>query len=176
MKFRHTISLVVFFSATLTSAAVQAQDASRIECISKYTQLGISPDAALAECRQIGIGDCIKNLLQKKVVVNAISKDQKQGYLIDLGDNESRWLEGPSWKEKGCLANTNGPYKRQSDEHQGFFTSQRSFEWFRQGWCSQQQIVLEQNYSPEEAKILCEAGYSPESNPTNIPEVKSHRF
>jgi hypothetical protein len=57
-------------------------------------------------------------------------------------------------------AHTEGQYKRQSDSRHEF-GGRRSYEWFRQGWCSKPQIELEQNYSVDEAKTLCELGLQP---------------
>ncbi|MBD2203796.1 hypothetical protein H6G33_21590 [Calothrix sp. FACHB-1219] len=141
----------------LTDTMAKAQDAAVLACVKEYTKLGISPDAALAECKKNALADCVKRLTSAKVVAKAVS-ESKDGYLIDLGDNESRWLEGPAWRDKGCKANTQGQYKRQSDNHRTFWGDQRSYEWFRQGFCTQSEIKLEQNYSLEEAKTLCELG------------------
>ncbi len=35
------------------------------------------------------------------------------GYLIDLGSDDNRWMEGKGWEDLGCIAHTDGPYKRQ---------------------------------------------------------------
>lgn len=61
-------------------------------------------------------------------------------------------------EKKGCSAYTQGPYKRQSDQISTFWSTQRSYEWFRQGWCQESVITLEQPYSLEEAKLRCEIG------------------
>ena len=75
-----------------------------------------------------------------------------------MGNIESHWLEGKQWREKECAAFTQGPYKRQSDKNTTFWSSERSYEWFRQGWCQKSSIELEQPYSIEEAKLRCELG------------------
>lgn len=155
--------LISIFAICLTNTVVKAEEAAILDCISKYTKLGVSPDAALAECKKNTLKDCIERLTASKVVVKAISKSEK-GYLVDLGDNDTRWLEGKAWKNKGCKAYTKGPYKRQSDKHRTFWGKQRSYEWFRQGWCSNEEIELEQNYSLNEAKTLCEVGFDPTKN------------
>jgi len=72
-------------------------------CIKGYTALGISPDAALGECITISLATCIQELLGKKYEAVAIKnvapvtpgvKEGEAGFLIDLGNTESRWLEG----------------------------------------------------------------------------------
>lgn len=145
----------------------KADQASLMACIKGYTALGISPDAALGECKKTSLASCIQELLGKKYEAVAIKhvapgtpgvKEGETGFLIDLGNTESRWLEGKQWKEKGCFAYTQGPYKRQSDNNVTFWSSQRSYEWFRQGFCETDSITLEQPYSMEEAKLRCEVG------------------
>lgn len=144
----------------LAEKVVQAQEAAIIQCIQKYTSIGISPDAALAQCQKTNLANCVKNLMNKKYVAKSVSESDGR-YLVDLGDNETRWLEGQGWKEKGCVAHTKGSYKRQSDKY-NFFSGRRSYEWFRQGWCAEPQIELEQNYSIDEAKTFCELGLQPQ--------------
>ncbi|MBD2342634.1 hypothetical protein [Anabaena subtropica] len=164
-------SLIGIIFIPLSATVVKAQEIAVLECVKKYTQVGISPDAALAECNKSTLGDCVKRLTTRKVVVKAISESENR-YLIDLGDNESRWLEGPAWRAKECQANTQGQYKRQSDQNNTFWGTQRSYEWFRQGFCNQPTIEIEQNYSIEEAKTICELGFQPDSNlqkPSNTP-------
>ncbi len=79
------------------------------------------------------------------------------GYLIDLGSDDNRWMEGKGWEDLGCLAHTDGPYKRQSDmQTRGLFRGPRSYEWFRQGWCKTNSIELSQPYGIEDAKNQCE--------------------
>ena len=44
-----------FFIGTFFGVSVQADEAVLFDFIKKYTALGISPDAALAECKQRSI-------------------------------------------------------------------------------------------------------------------------
>ena len=145
----------------------RADQANLMACIKQYTAIGISPDAALGECKETTLGNCMKKLLGQKYEAVAIKyvapdtpevKEGETGFLIDLGNTESRWLEGKQWREKGCYAYTQGPYKRQSDRNVTFWSSQRSYEWFRQGYCETDRVTLEQPYSMEEAKLRCEVG------------------
>lgn len=161
------VSVIGIASISLTNTVATAQDETVLSCVQGYrNKLGISPDAALAECKRNTIIECIKVLTGKKVVAKAVSSTDK-GYLIDLGDIEARWLEGHLWKEKDCKANTLGPYRRQSDRHRTFWSNQRSYEWFRQGFCSQPEIELDQNYSLNEAKTLCELSPVNELSPVD---------
>ena len=150
-----------------SASAVRADEQQLFACIKKYTTLGISADAALAQCQKTSVVGCVQKLLQSKFVASSIkfvsgddptAKPTEKGYLIDIGNSESRWLEGKQWQEKGCAAFTQGPYKRQSDNNSTFWNTQRSYEWFRQGWCPNSSIELEQPYSLEEAKLRCELG------------------
>lgn len=153
-------------------------DQSRLAlCLKEYAALGISPDAALAECKKSDLVECVKRLMTLKYQAVAIKSEQTTApgwggtamrHLVDLGNDQSRWMEGKQWKEKGCFAFTQGPYRRQSDKNQTFWANERSYEWFRQGWCESKQISLEQPYSMEEAKLQCEVGIitAPEPSPS----------
>jgi hypothetical protein len=150
-----------------SASAVRADEQQLFACINQYTALGISADAALAQCQKTSMVGCVQKLLQSKFVASSIkfvsgdnptAKPNERGYLIDIGNTESRWLEGKQWQEKGCTAFTQGPYKRQSDKNSTFWNTERSYEWFRQGWCQKSTIELEQPYSIEEAKLRCELG------------------
>ena len=158
-----------------TASAVRADEQQLFACINQYTAIGISADAALTQCQKTSMVGCVQKLLQSKFTASSIkfvsgdhstAKPNERGYLIDLGNTESRWLEGKQWQEKGCAAFTQGPYKRQSDKNTTFWNSERSYEWFRQGWCHTSSIELEQPYSLEEAKLRCELGMS---TPTPAP-------
>jgi len=150
-----------------SASAAKADDQQVFACIKQYTAIGISADAALAQCQKASVVGCVQKLLQSKFVASSIkfvsgddptAKPTERGYLIDIGNTESRWLEGKQWQGKGCAAFTQGPYKRQSDKNTTFWSSERSYEWFRQGWCQKSSIELEQPYSLEEAKLRCELG------------------
>ena len=152
---------------TTSATAARADEQQVFACIKKYTNLGISADAALAQCQKSSVVGCVQKLLQSKFVASSIklvpaddltAKPNERGYLIDIGNTESRWLEGKQWQAKGCSAFTKGPYKRQSDNISTFWSAERSYEWFRQGWCQASSIELEQPYSLEEAKLRCELG------------------
>jgi len=158
-----------------TASAARANEQQVFACIKQYTALGISADAALAQCQKASVVGCVQQLLQSKFTANSIkfvagddltAKPNERGYLIDIGNTESRWLEGKQWQAKGCSAFTQGPYKRQSDNISTFWNAERSYEWFRQGWCQASSIELEQPYSLEEAKLRCELGMS---TPTPAP-------
>jgi hypothetical protein len=150
-----------------SASAARADEQQVFACIKQYTAMGISADAALAQCQKTSMVGCVQKLLQSKFVASSIkfasgkdptTKPTERGYLIDIGNTESRWLEGKQWQAKGCAAFTQGPYKRQSDKNTTFWSSERSYEWFRQGWCQKSTIELEQPYSLEEAKLRCELG------------------
>jgi hypothetical protein len=155
-------------SAVFTAETAKADQNKLIACIKQYTSIGITPDAALAECNKASLAGCVQSLIGMKYEAFAIKylepksievgAESSGGYLVDLGNLESRWLEGKQWVEKGCVAYTKGPYKRQSDKIETFWGTQRSYEWFRQGICKENKIQLDQPYSMEEAKLRCELG------------------
>jgi hypothetical protein len=160
-----------------SASAARADEQQVFACIKQYTAIGISADAALAQCQKTSVVGCVQMLIQSKFVASSIkfvsgedptTKPTERGYLIDIGNTESRWLEGKQWQAKGCAAFTQGPYKRQSDKNTTFWNTERSYEWFRQGWCQKSSIELEQPYSLEEAKLRCELGIF---NPTPAASV-----
>lgn len=152
--------LACFTAIAIIAGFAKAQEQAVFECIQKYTALGVSADAALLQCNQMTIGDCVETLIRERVIITAVRHDPEQGYLIDLGSDEYSWLEGDGWREKGCEPYTEGPYRRNSDNlrGEGILGRGRSFEWFRQGWCEDDKIVLDRLYSLEEANILCQDG------------------
>ena len=158
---------VCLLALMASASAARADEQQLFACIKQYTALGISADAALAQCQKTSVVGCVQKLLQSKFVASSIkfisgddptAKPTERGYLIDIGNTENRWLEGKQWQAKGCAAFTKGPYKRQSDKNSTFWNTERSYEWFRQGWCPNSSIELEQPYSIEEAKLRCELG------------------
>ena len=149
-----------FTPLLITSCAPAVEEVKKSElqlCINEYKSLGISADNALKECNKKSLAECVQRLLQGKFTAGSI-KEGPKGYLVDLGSEENRWLEGPQWAELGCSAFSDGPYKRQSDQVNTFWSTSRSYEWFRQGWCATPTLTLEQPVSVEEAKLKCELG------------------
>jgi len=126
-------------------------EAPLVQCIKQYKLLGISPDESLKECQRSELNDCIKNMAGKNYIANSISKGE-EGYLIDLGNETSRWMQGKEWEEKGCIANKKG-ISRTEDTRLWKWDALREF--FRQGWCESDSIELNQPYSDEEAKTRC---------------------
>ena len=162
LKFLVSSSLLVAGSLFY---AVSAEEASLAACIQKYRTIGISPDVALSQCKEETIGSCVKNMVGRNFVAVKI-KENNGKFLMDLGNDRTRWLEGGQWRKLGCDAYSKGPYHRQSDMNQntlgwvpGF--KGRSFEWFRQGWCRGSVIELQQPYSLEEATLACKMGVTP---------------
>jgi len=153
-------AVVVSVGGMLLPQAALADEAMLMTCMAKYKAMGVSPDVALGECKKTTLAGCIKRLTETKYQAQAI-KEEGGRSLIDLGNTDSRWLEGKQWKALGCSAYTQGPYRRQSDHQPSFWNNNRSYEWFRQGWCNAKTIELEQPYSLIEAKIACESGVAP---------------
>ncbi len=88
-----------FSTAAIFFPSAKADEAALFACIKKYTSLGISPDAALTECKQKSLASCIKGLLGKDILIVSSTKVPATrkipaGYLIDLGDDQETWMDG----------------------------------------------------------------------------------
>ena len=68
------------------------EEAPLVQCVKQYKLLGISPDAALQECKQNQLTGCIKNLVGTNFLAKSVRKESN-GHLIDLGNQESRWIQ-----------------------------------------------------------------------------------
>lgn len=167
-----SLACLGLISGVYISDSARADQTNLLVCIKQYTALGISPDAALGECKKTSLGECVQKLLGQKYEPVAIKyvdpktpnvNENQVGYLIDLGDNNSRWLEGERWFSKDFLAYTQGPNKKESDDALAQLAAQRSGhsfhrEWYRQAFCKSDKIQLDHPYSVEEAKLRCEVG------------------
>ena len=142
-----------FLVSSLFGVAVQADEAVLFSCIKKYTALGISPDAALAECKQKSIKSCVKSLLGQPFIASSIKKGP-EGHLIDLGDQESRWMEGKAWKSNDCTPFVEGPKREESVKN--MWDTMTRYQWFRQGWCQSSELDLGGSNSLQDAKQTCE--------------------
>jgi len=157
MKRVFLVSASLFSASAMLCGAVQADQASVIQCIKRYKEVGISADAAFAECNKETLLGCVKNLLGKNYVARSIEK-RPNGYLIDLGNDQSRWLEGGGWERKGCKAFTKGPNRAEvADPGKGLLrVGKYNYTWFRQGTCPSNELELSQPYGIEDAKLQCE--------------------
>jgi hypothetical protein len=122
-------------------------------CINKLKGTGLSADLAYAECKRSTLGECKKDLAKKNFAAKSI-EEKKDGHLVDLGNDDSRWLEGGAWKNLGCLPYIEGPKKRQQSMMLWGFDSVST--WFPQGICTSELADLNQSYSVEEATTMCE--------------------
>lgn len=155
---KYFILASTFLGFAIAGNISHAQDAALTRCMKTYLDLKVSPDMALSECRKMSMMDCVKSLAGTPYVAFSI-KEEDGKFLVDVGNETSRWMEGKTWDQIGCSAFQKGPYRRQSDKYAGMFGSgERSYEWFRQAWCAKSQVQLEQPYSLEEAKLRCELG------------------
>ena len=127
-------------------------EAPLIQCVKQYKLLGISPDAALKECQSNKLSGCIKELAGTNYIAKAI-KEGEEGYLIDLGNEQTRWMQGDEWRDFECVPSKEGSLRVQ-DDRQWKFEKKRIF--YRQGWCKSDSIRLNQPISTEEAKIQCD--------------------
>ncbi|MDM3846336.1 MAG: hypothetical protein PT116_15130 [Aphanizomenon gracile PMC638.10] len=63
---------------------VQAQDAAVLQCVQQYTNLGVSPDTALAQCQKSNLAECVQRLISKKYVAKSVS--QTNGRYLGLAE------------------------------------------------------------------------------------------
>lgn len=152
---RALLAAASFAALSLVSVSAKADQAALLSCIDKFKSIGLSADLAYAECKKSSLGNCIKSLVGKNFVAKAVEK-RPEGYLIDLGNSDSRWLEGGGWRELGCHPFADGPKRRQQTITSWGFDSVN--QWFRQGICKTDSVELKQAYSPEDAKLACEIG------------------
>lgn len=157
---RKGLSVLALTSAAVTSlsSAAHADQAAMITCIENYKRLGVSADAALAQCKESSLAECVKRLVGQDFQATAV-KNGPEGFLIDLGNDDSRWMEGGPWRALGCTPYEDGPKRRQQALTTWGFDSVNT--WFRQGWCSKVTITLDQPYTLEDAKLRCELGIAP---------------
>ena len=155
MRALSALAISLYSAAALLGGAVKAEEAVLLQCIEKFKSLGVSPDAALTECKQQTMAACIKRLVGQNFVATSIKKGP-EGYLIDLGNNDSRWLEGGAWRAKRCNPYLEGPKRRQQAITSWGFDSVT--QWFRQGWCATETLEFNQPYGLEDAKLRCEIG------------------
>ena len=156
MKRVFLASASLFSASSLLFGAVQADEAALFACINKYKSLGISPDAAMAKCEKTTLAECVKNLVGKNYKANSISKGA-EGFIIDLGGDDSRWLEGNGWEGKGCVAYDEGPNKVEITGGRGLLRiGKRTYKWYRQGLCPSDSIEISQPYGLQDARLQCE--------------------
>ncbi len=66
----------LFSLAAIFTSSAKADEAALFACIRKYTSLGISPDTAMAECKQKSLANCINSLLGTEKVIVSTTKIQ----------------------------------------------------------------------------------------------------
>lgn len=142
-----------YTACSLLFTTAKADQEALMVCINKFKTVGLSADLAYKECKQSSLGECIKKLVKQNFVAKSI-ETKSDGYLVDLGNDDSRWLEGGAWKNLGCSPYTEGPKRRQQSMTVWGFDSVNT--WFRQGVCKTESVELNQPYSADEAKTVCE--------------------
>ena len=71
MNLKIVISALFFGCGSLCATSVVAEEAALLDCIRKYTELGVSPDLALGKCEEKTFSTCIKNLVGKNFVAQS---------------------------------------------------------------------------------------------------------
>lgn len=155
MKPHHIAALLtpmVVFAVAAPHYA-RAQDAAIMACTKNMqAKMNVSADIAFAECKQKSLVDCIRSISERNFVAVSIRKEGS-GNLIDLGGNDTRWLEGGAWKALGCTPYIPGP-QRITNTISSWNTNKH--QWFRQAVCPQAFVELDQPIGVIDAKFLCE--------------------
>jgi hypothetical protein len=149
---------ILLLTSTLLSMAcseyAKAEESQLRACIlSLQKELGVSADTAYTECSKREFADCIKEMAGKKFVANAVSQKDTR-YVVDAGNDYTRWMEGSGWRSKGCEPYGEGP-RRDSYYVNAWGTQKRTL--FRQGACPSAQLELDQINSLQEAEVLCKS-------------------
>ena len=130
-----------------------AQDAAILACVQDFQKrMGVSADIAFSECKQKSLAACIKSISDRNFVGVAIRKEGS-GNLVDLGSNDTRWLEGGAWKALGCTPYIPGPQRITQTVSAWNYNKH---QWFRQAVCPQPFVELDQPIGTLEAKVMCE--------------------
>ena len=74
--------------------------------------------------------------------------------MIDLGDQESRWMEGKGWKSNNCTPFVEGPKREESVKN--MWDMMTRYQWFRQGWCQSSELDIGGSNSLQDAQRICE--------------------
>lgn len=122
--------------------------------VSVQRDLGVSPDAAYAECSKRSVGACITSMVGQKFVAMSVGR-KREFYIVDAGNDYTRWMEGLGWRAKGCEPHGEGP-RRDSYYENIWGTQKRTL--FRQGACASEPVRLDQLNSIQEAEALCKHG------------------
>jgi hypothetical protein len=156
---RAALFVLPFTAATfVVPEYARAQGAAVLACVkSMQAEFKISGDTAFAECNKKTLVDCIKAISDRNFVGESIRKEGG-GYLIDLGNNESRWLEGGAWKSLGCEPHIPGPQRITQTMSAWNYNKH---QWFRQAVCPQTFVELDQPIGAADAKLMCETNSVP---------------
>lgn len=148
----------LMLAALATPEYAKAQDAAVLACVKDLqTKLKLTADIAFTECKQKSLADCIKSISERNYVGDAIRKEGS-GNLIDLGSNETRWLEGGAWKSLGCEPFLPGPQRIVQTMSSWNYNKH---QWFRQAVCPQAFVELDQPIGITDAKLMCETDSIP---------------
>lgn len=132
----------------------KAEEGRLKTCIeSLQKELGVSADTAYTECSKRTFADCIKEMAGKKYVALSVSQKDTR-YVVDAGNDYTRWMEGSGWRTKGCEPHGEGP-RRDSYYMNAWGTQKRTL--FRQGACPSASLELDQINSLQEAEVLCKS-------------------
>lgn len=157
-KIRVALSVAVA-SASLTSLVAaqyaEAQSALLKACmVETQKEYGVSADIAFTECSKKSIVDCIQEMTGKKFVARSVGR-KRELYIVDAGNDFTRWMEGGGWRDKGCEPHGEGP-RRDGYYQNAWGKQKRSF--FRQGACPSDSLEMEQVNTIQEAELLCKHG------------------
>ena len=133
----------------------QAEETQLKVCmISIQKELGVSADIAYTECSKRTVADCIKSMTGEKFVARSVGR-KRDLYIVDAGNDYTRWMEGWGWRAKECEPHGEGP---RNDSYYVNAWGKQKRTLFRQGSCPSDSVQLDQVNSIQEAEVLCQHG------------------
>jgi hypothetical protein len=148
------IVLSAVLASMICSEYAKGEEGQLKSCIvTLQKELSVSADIAYAECSRRTFADCIKETAGKKYVALAVGQKDVR-YIVDAGNDYTRWMEGSGWRAKGCEPHGEGP-RRDSTYENGWGIQKRTF--FRQGACPSGSLELDQVNSLQETEVLCKS-------------------
>ena len=151
---KYTVIGLSVFGSLLLSDLSSAKELELKTCMaSVQNELGVNADIAYSECSKRTFAECIKNMTGNKFIARSVA-EKGDRFIVDLGNDYGRWMEGHGWRAKGCEPYGEGP-ARHGYYANGWGTQKRSF--FRQGNCKSPSVKLDQINTIHEAEILCKS-------------------
>jgi len=144
-------SIVIAGCIACGTASEAVENRLKVCMASFQKEMGVSPDIAYTECSKRSFSDCIKETSGKKFVAQYVGKKEDK-FIVDAGNDFTRWMEGWGWRAKKCEPHGEGP--RRDEKYTNFWGVQKR-TLYRQGACQTETVELDQINSLQEAEVIC---------------------